>query len=102
MVHIDFTLTYFEVYLLCSNLLASLLYGYDKLLALNHSKIISRISENKLLFTTLIGGTVGAILSMFIFRHKIRKPSFMIKFSLVVIIQLGVIFLYIKGIFSGL
>jgi len=79
-----------------SNLIAFILYGYDKLLALKNSKNIYRISENKLLFTTFIGGIIGALLSMFIFRHKIKKPSFIIKFCIVVIIQVILIYFYIK------
>ena len=99
MIHIDFTLTYFQIYLIGSNLIVFIFYGYDKLQSIKTSKYISRVSEKKLLFTTLIGGTVGALLSMFIFRHKIKKPSFMIKFSIVVIIQVIAIYFYInKGI----
>ncbi len=99
MIHIDFTLTYFHIYLISSNLIAFILYAYDKLQALRNSRNISRVSENKLLFSTIIGGTVGSLLSMLMFRHKIKKPSFMIKFSLVVILQAFAIYFYInKGI----
>ena len=99
MIHINFILTYLELYLLSINLVAFTLYGYDKLQAIKSSKYISRVSENKLLFITLIGGTIGALLSMLMFRHKIKKPSFMIKFSIVVILQAIGIFIYInKGI----
>ena len=79
--------------------MALILYGYDKLQAIRSSKNISRVSENKLLLITLLGGTIGALLSMLIFRHKIKKTSFMIKFSIVVILQAIGIFIYInKGI----
>ena len=79
--------------------MALILYGYDKFQAIKSSKNISRVSENKLLLITLLGGTIGALLSMLIFRHKIKKPSFMIKFSIVVILQAIGIFIYInKGI----
>ncbi len=99
MIHISFTLSYFELYLIIINLMALILYGYDKLQAIRSSKNISRVSENKLLLITLLGGTIGALLSMLIFRHKIKKPSFMIKFSIVVILQAIGIFIYInKGI----
>ncbi len=99
MIHISFTLSYFELSLIIINIIALILYGYDKLQAIRSSKNISRVSENKLLFITLLGGTIGALLSMLIFRHKIKKPSFMIKFSIVVILQAIGIFIYInKGI----
>ncbi len=96
MISFNFTLTYFQIYLLCINLLAFILYAYDKLQSLKNSKNIRRVPEKKLLFTTLLGGTVGSILAMVIFRHKIKKVSFIIKFSVIVIIQAIVIFLYIK------
>ncbi len=103
MIHIDFTLTYLQAYLVAINSISFILYAYDKLLALSNSKNISRVSENRLLLSTLIGGSIGSLLSMIIFRHKIKKASFMIKFSIVVIVQITIVFLYIKGIIpSGL
>jgi len=96
MIHINFTLTYFELYLLGINIISFVLYGYDKLLATRSSKKVTRISEKMLLLTTLLGGTVCSLISMFIFRHKIKKPSFMIKFSIVVIIQVVAIYFYIN------
>lgn len=77
-----------------------MLYAYDKLQSLKSTKNIQRVSEKKLLFTTLLGGTVGSILAMIILRHKIKKASFIIKFSVVVIIQAIVTFLYIKQGFN--
>jgi len=72
------------------------LYAYDKLQALRTSKNISRVSENKLLFSSLIGGTIGSIIAMFLFRHKVKKVSFILKFSLVIIVQTIVIYMLIK------
>lgn len=98
MIHFSFALSYFQIYIICISFISFILYAYDKLQALKTSKIIQRVSENRLLFTTLLGGTLGSLLSMFIFRHKIKKASFMIKFIIVVILQIIVVFLYIKGI----
>ena len=96
MISFNFTLTYFQIYLLYISLIAFTLYAYDKYQSFKSTKNIQRVSEKKLLFTTLLGGTVGSILAMMIFRHKIKKVSFIIKFSVVVIIQTIVTFLYIK------
>ena len=96
MINIDITLTYFELYLILISTVSFILYSYDKLQSLKNSKNITRVSENKLLISSLIGGTVGSLLSMFIFRHKIKKPSFIIKFSIVVIIQVIAIYFYIN------
>jgi len=61
------------------------------------SKNVSRISEMKLLISSLIGGTIGSFLAMLIFRHKVKKMSFIIKFLLVIIVQVLGFYLYFKG-----
>jgi len=61
------------------------------------SKNVSRISEMKLLISSLIGGTIGSFLAMLIFRHKVKKMSFVIKFLLVIIVQVLGFYLYFKG-----
>ncbi|MBL1244332.1 MAG: DUF1294 domain-containing protein [Sulfurimonas sp.] len=95
MIHINFTLTYLEIYFLVVSTFSFTLYAYDKLQACTNTQKASRISENKLLFSSFIGGTIGSLFCMFIVRHKIKKPSFIIKFSLVVITQLALIYLYV-------
>lgn len=74
------------------------MYGYDKLQALKNLTSIQRVSEIKLLLSSLLGGTIGSIISMVLFRHKIKKASFIIKFLLIVILQIIAIFFYIKRI----
>jgi len=96
MIHINFTLSYFEIYLIATNFLAFSLCGYDKLQSVRSGKFPSRVSEKSLLLSTFIGGSVGSLVAMFIFRHKIKKPSFILKFSIVVIIQMALIYFYIK------
>jgi len=96
MVYISFTLTYFEIYILSMSLVSFLLYAYDKLQAIRTSKNISRVSENKLLFSSLFGGTIGSIIAMLLFRHKIKKTTFIIKLSLVVIVQTILVYIWIK------
>lgn len=66
------------------------MYSYDKLIAISESKTIYRVSEIKLLLSSILGGTIGSIIAMTIFRHKIKKVSFMIKFALVVALQIAV------------
>lgn len=88
MIHIDFTLTYIELYFILINIFTFILYSFDKLQAMRVEKNISRVSELQLLFFTFVGGTVGSILAMVIFRHKIKKISFLWKFILVCILQI--------------
>ena len=90
------SLTYSQLYIIFISTLSFLLFGYDKWQALKPSKNVSRISENILFFSALIGGTFGALLSMFIFRHKIKKLSFILKFSIIVLIQIVVIYFYLN------
>ncbi len=96
MISVNFTLTYFQIYLIGITAVAFTLYTYDKLQSLKNIKNIQRVSENRLLFTTLLGGTIGSLIAMFTFRHKINKPSFIVKFSIVVIIQALLTYLYIN------
>ena len=88
MIHIDLTLTYIELYFILINIFTFILYSFDKLQAMRVEKNISRVSELRLLFFTFVGGTVGSILAMLIFRHKIKKTSFLWKFILVCILQI--------------
>jgi len=56
-----------------------------------------RISEFVLLLLSFLGGSVGSLLGMFIFRHKISKTSFKIKFGLIFLVQILIIFYYLKS-----
>ncbi|MFY8097706.1 MAG: DUF1294 domain-containing protein [Flavobacterium sp.] len=79
------------------NFITTLVFGIDKWLALNNKQ---RISEKYLLLLTFIGGSLGAILAMFLFRHKTAKPSFIWKFMTIIMLQLGVIYLILKFLFK--
>lgn len=96
MIDVHFTLTYVQMYLMFATLASFMLYAYDKLLALKNSRNISRVSEFKLLLSSLFGGTIGSIFSMILFRHKVKKTSFLIKLTIVVLIQASFIYLYIN------
>ena len=73
MIHIDFILTYFQIYLIFSNTVAFILYGYDKMQAIKNSRNISRVSEKSLLFSTFVGGIVGSLLAMIVFTWTLTK-----------------------------
>ncbi|KFF01520.1 DUF1294 domain-containing protein [Chryseobacterium luteum] len=79
--------------LLITNLITFLVFALDKWKAVKHQR---RISENTLLLLTFFGGTIGAVLGMLIFRHKISKKSFLLKFGLVVLFQVILIIFFIK------
>lgn len=75
------------------NTIAFLLMGYDKKRALSNKR---RISEKMLLTLVLIGGTIGSGLGMLIFRHKTSKNSYLLKFWGIVIVQLLIVWFYIR------
>lgn len=77
------------MYLLVINGVAFRLYGLDKWLAIEHK---SRIRIVTLLLVALLGGSIGALIAMYVFRHKTRKIYFTIGVPLILIMQIIVIF----------
>ena len=70
---------------LAFNLATALVYGYDKAIAGGHRR---RVPERTLLGLALCGGTAGALLAMWLFRHKTAKRSFRNGLALVIAVQL--------------
>ncbi|HCO19632.1 MAG TPA: DUF1294 domain-containing protein [Flavobacteriaceae bacterium] len=81
-------------YILIISTFSFLLFGFDKR---NATRGGYRISEFVLLLLSFLGGSVGSLLGMFIFRHKISKTSFKIKFGLIFLVQILIIFYYLKS-----
>jgi len=96
MIDIHFTITYLEIYLIIINIFSFILYGIDKIKALKNKKYIQRISEKTLLLSSFLAGSIGSILAMILFRHKIKKLSFMLKYILIVSIQVVILYLYFQ------
>ncbi|MGL2992896.1 DUF1294 domain-containing protein [Flavobacterium sp. TSSA_36] len=72
-------------FLLLINIFAFFVIGYDKIVAQKHKR---RIPETTLLAFVFFGGALGSGLAMLLFRHKTRKTSYLIKFWLIVILQI--------------
>lgn len=70
-----------------------LIFATDKFQAKNNRM---RIPENTLLVVTFLGGSIGSILAMLLFRHKTSKRSFLLKFFLVAAVQIILIILFIR------
>jgi len=60
-------------YLIIINIIAFIAYAVDKYKAINNKR---RISEMTLYTIGFIGGFLGSILAMILFRHKTRKFRF--------------------------
>lgn len=73
------------------NALTFILFGYDKFCA---TLGWSRVRERTLLLLVVLGGGIGALISMSVFRHKTRKGSFQIVLGLILLIQIA-LFLFL-------
>ena len=76
-----------SVYLVIINIIAFAMYGIDKRRA-NRGEW--RISEMALLGVAIIGGSVGAILGMFVFRHKTQHWYFRYGLPLILLVQVAI------------
>jgi uncharacterized membrane protein YsdA (DUF1294 family) len=75
------------------NLVVFAFYGIDKAKAVRNEW---RISE-KSLMTAALFGAPGALIAMFVFRHKIRKPKFYIGVPVILIAEAALaIFIFTK------
>lgn len=81
-------------YLLVINLYAFLLYGFDKYCAI---KAYNRVSERSLLISALVFGSMGAMLGMVFFRHKIRKKKFRYLIPFFLALQIALVYLHYKN-----
>lgn len=96
---LDF-LSFFErhkpilVYLVVINFITVIAFGVDKIAALEDK---TRIRIVTLLGLAFIGGSIGGLIAMFVFRHKIRKDYFMVGVPLIIVMQI-VVFFYLMNI----
>ncbi|MDO4620704.1 MAG: DUF1294 domain-containing protein [Lachnospiraceae bacterium] len=84
------------IYLVTVNIMAVLIYGLDKAKAKMHRW---RIPEKVLFAIAFAGGALGALLAMYLFRHKVRKKYFKIGIPLILILQVVIVVAaYSKGL----
>ena len=74
------------IYLLAINLVLFAMMGIDKYKARNR---LWRITEKTLFVTAILGGSIGGILGMKLFRHKTLHNSFRFGFPAILIAQLA-------------
>lgn len=67
------------------------IYGYDKAIA---GSAAIRVPEKVLLGLVWIGGTLGALAGMKVFRHKTMKESFQAKLVLALVVQIVLVVVY--------
>ena len=90
-----FTMKNAIIYLISINIIGFLIMWIDKRKAIKGSW---RIPEKTLFIITAIGGGIGTIAGMYIFRHKTKKLNFIIGLPLITILEiiLGIYYLITK------
>ncbi|WP_288222255.1 DUF1294 domain-containing protein [uncultured Clostridium sp.] len=79
-------------YLLIINIISFIIIFIDKQKAIKRQW---RIKESTLFLLSIIGGSLGTILGMYIFRHKTKHLKFTLGIPLIIIIQI-IIFIFLK------
>ena len=77
-----------KIYLFTINIISLIIMGYDKIQAILKKR---RIPELTLLSLIPIGGSIGILIGIIVFRHKIKKKKFII---LSILLSLFSIFIY--------
>ena len=72
-------------YLVSVSVITFICFGIDKWKAVNRKW---RIKEAVLMGLCCIGGSIGGLAGMYLFRHKTRKPLFFIGIPVILILQL--------------
>ena len=84
------------IYLLILNILGFAVMGIDKRRAIRSA---FRIPEATLFAIAILGGSIGSILGMHLFRHKTKHWYFLFGMPIILILQIAlVVFLYLSPI----
>lgn len=87
-------LTVAFLHVVIMNIIGVMMMGIDKSRAKRHAW---RIPEKTLFLISLLGGSVGSLAGMYLFRHKTKHMKFVIGMPLILLIQIVVLtYLYFK------
>ena len=87
-------ITLLTSYLAVINFIGFALMGIDKYKA---KKRAFRIPEATLFIVAIIGGSVGSIAGMYLFRHKTRHRSFVLGMPLILLAQIALVYAVLKA-----
>ena len=76
------------IYFVVVNFLSILMFFIDKKKA---EKNLWRISEKALILVSILGGSVGALIGMYTFKHKTKKLKFTVGIPVILILQIVLI-----------
>lgn len=77
-------------YLLIINVITFILFGIDKHKSIHRKK---RISNAMLLFCSFIGGSIGALCAMQLFKHKVKKDYYSVGLKYIMLMQIFILLL---------
>ena len=83
----------FLLYLLTINAVSFVLFGFDKFLAIKNKR---RVPEKELFTVSTIGGAVGGMLAILVFKHKIAKATFMWRFMFIFLLNIIGIYFFLR------
>jgi uncharacterized membrane protein YsdA (DUF1294 family) len=90
-----FTTQNILIYILIINVITFFMMWFDK----HEAKIGDwRVPERTLFLLVLLGGGIGGIAGMYVFRHKTRKWYFKIGFPAILIMQI-ILVIYLKNLY---
>ena len=72
------------IYIVSINIITFIVFALDKYLAI-HNKY--RIRVKTLFILCIIGGSIGGLISMYLFRHKTKQNIFRIGVLLIIVLQ---------------
>lgn len=80
---------YIVIYAVVMNSISFFMYGLDKWKAKNNAW---RISEKTLLLLAFLGGSVGALAGMHMFRHKTKHKLFVLGIPVCLILHIALVY----------
>ena len=80
-------------YLIGINVVTFLLYGIDKWKAQRGKW---RIPEETLIWLAVVGGSIGALIGMYLFRHKTKHRKFTLGIPVIILAQAVIVFFLLK------
>lgn len=87
-------ITFLIIYFVIINIVGFALMGIDKRKAIKRT---FRIPEATLFIVALIGGSIGSILGMQVFRHKTRHWYFVFGMPAILVVQIVLLVLLLVG-----
>ena len=95
----NLALSIFLAYIAIISLISVIVCIYDKKIS-KKNRVELRTPEKNLMLLSALGGSVAMFITMQIIRHKTKHVKFMLGIPLIIIVQVGIVFLLFRfGIF---